>query len=301
MPLFSGLKKHWNWSRIKNNIEYLIKYDLMDEKYRLKDETIEDCIYEFEELKETLPKLHVLNETETVELLSKSPKSFARYGDGEIAIMRGENAGFQDYDPELARKMKDILVRKRDNLYVGLNCSYFQSPIKYSARNRKYYRLYGTEFRRYFNTLCDPENLYLDACCFGGYFRQGDQFDLDAHFRAVRDLFQGKKIAIVCGEGILDSLEYDLFDLSAERQVIYAPKKNAFSCYEKILEDIRKSVSKDTLVCIILGMTATVLAADLADEGYLAWDIGHAAKDYDAFMRKLDKTEDVAQKFFSPD
>ena len=301
MSFFSGMKKNWNWGRIKNNLKFLIKYDLMDEEYRLKDETIEDCVYEFEELRASLPKLHVLNETETVALLAEKPKSFARYGDGEIAIMRGENTPFQDYDPELARKMKDILICKRDNLYVGLNCSYFQSPTKYSARNRKYYRLYATEFRRFFNALCDPENLYLDACCFGGYFRQGDQFDLEAHFRSVRALFDGKRIAVVCGEGILDKLDYDLFDLCAERQFIFAPKINAFSCYEQILAEIRQKVPADSLICIILGMTATVLAADLTDEGYLAWDIGHAAKDYDAFMRKLERTDAVAQSFFSPD
>ena len=137
MSIISGLKKHWNWKRIRSNLKYLIKYDLLDEKFRIKDETIEDCIYEFDELSRTLPRLTVLNETETVKILKEKPKSFSRYGDGEVSLMRGEDSAFQDYDPELARKMKKLLVEKRDNLYVGLNSSYFQSPVKYSDRNRK--------------------------------------------------------------------------------------------------------------------------------------------------------------------
>lgn len=301
MSVINGFRKYWNWKRVKNNLKYLIKYDLMDEKFRIKDETIEDCVYEFDELSRTLPRLTVLNETETIKILRDDPKSFSRYGDGEISLMLGENSIFQDYDPVLAQKMKKILVEKRDDLYVGLNCSYFQSPVKYSDRNRKYYRLYGTGFRRFFNDICDPENTYLDACCFGGYFRQGDQFDIDSHFSNVRELFRGKDLTIVCGKGILDDLEYDLFGLAAGRQMIDAPRKNAFSEYEDLLQRITSQAPKENLICIILGMTATVLAADLADAGYTAWDIGHAAKDYDAYMRKADKTDEAANSFFAAD
>ena len=89
---------------------------MLDEKYAIKDETIEDCVYEFQELSESIIKLNVKNETETVEILAKNPKSFARYGDGEVSLMRGEDSAFQSYDAELARKMKEILIRKRDNI-----------------------------------------------------------------------------------------------------------------------------------------------------------------------------------------
>ena len=301
MSIISKIRKNWNWKRIKSNLKYLVKYDLLDEKYQIKDETIEDCIYEFEELSNSLLRLRVLNETETVDILAKHPKSFTRYGDGEVSLMRGEDSAFQAYDPELARKMKEILIKKRDNLYVGLNSSYFQSPTKYSKRNRKFYRLYGTAYRRFFNDVCDPDNTYLDACCFGGYFRQGDQFDIDSHFVKVRNLFKDKDITIVCGDGILDSLEYDLFGLATKKRIISAPRKNAFSEYDSLLSSIIESTSKKDLICIILGMTATVLAADLADQGFIAWDIGHAAKDYDAYMRKAEKTDEVIDKFFAPD
>lgn len=301
MSFISELRENWNWKRVKRNFKYLIKYDLEDEKYQIKDETIEDCIYEFDELKQSLVHLNVLNETQTVEILSKNPKSFCRYGDGEVNLMKGRSSSFQDYHPELARKMKEILVRKRDNLYVGLNYSYFTTPTKYSDRNRKFYRLNGTAFRRFFNEVCDPENTYLDACCFGGYFRQGSSFDIDSHFAKVRALFKEKKLTIVCGKGILDSMQFDIFGLASSKDLIDAPKKNAFSEYASLIKRITSSTPKDHLICIILGMTATVLAADLADLGYTAWDIGHAAKDYDAYMRKIEKTDSVQDKFFAPD
>ncbi len=295
------LKKFWSWKRIYNNLKFLMKNDLLEEEYRIKDETIEDIVYEYDELKQRLPFLTVYNEEKTIEILQEQPKSFARYGDGEINVMQGESTGFQEYNPELARKMKEQLIKKRDNLYIGLNSSYFESPVKYSDRNRKFYRLYGTPYRRFFNAICDPDNVYLDACCFGGYFRHGDSFDFDTHFQKVRNLFKDKSIAIVCGKGILDSLKYDLFELCQKRIIIDAPKINAFSEYDAIIQRIKDNVPTNYLVCIILGMTATVLAGDLADEGYIAWDIGHAAKDYNAYMEKIAKTDEVIDDFFAPD
>lgn len=301
MSIVHKFKQFWSWKRIYNNLKFLMKYDLLEEEYRIKDETIEDIVYEYEELKQRLTFLTVYNETKTIEILEKEPKSFARYGDGEINVMKGESTGFQEYNAELAKKMKEQLIQKKDNLYIGLNSSYFESPVKYSDRNRRFYRLYATPYRRFFNEICDPNNVYLDACCFGGYFRQGDSFDFDTHFNRVRNLFKDKSIAIVCGEGILDSLKYDLFDLCKERIMINAPKKNAFDEYDAIIQKIKENVPKDFLVCIILGMTATVLAGDLADEGYIAWDIGHAAKDYNAYMEKIEKTDAVMDSFFAPD
>ena len=295
------IHKHWDWKRISSNIKYLIKNDLRDEWYRLKDETIEDCIYEFDELNQSLVRLTILNEKETIRKLKEEPKSYARFGDGEIGIIQGRDMPFQNYYPELANKMVDILRKKRENLYVGLNASYFQSPVKYREKNRKFYRQNGTAYRRFFVDVCDPDNTYLDAGSMGGYFKQKDDFDLDAQYREIRSLFENKKIAVVCGEGILDKLEYDLFDLCSEKITIGAPKVNAFASYNDIVDRIKKEVPKDYVVCIILGMTATVLAADLADEGYIAWDIGHAPKEYDYYMRGVEKTDEVIEKFFAPD
>ncbi len=296
--IIDKFRRNWNWKRLIKNIKFIIKNDFEDVRYDLKDEIIEDVGYELDELKTFLPQLKVLDESETLEVLKREPKSFCRYGDGEIAIMKGEKGVFQDYDPLLASKMKKLLVEKRDNLYVGLNSSYFHTPIRYSERNRKFYRLYGTGYRRYFMEVCDPTNTYLDACCFGGYFRQNDDFDIGAHFDKIRDLFRDKKIAIVCGEGILDGFKYDIFDVAKEKMIIGAPRTNAFREYDSILEKVQKQVPKDYLVLLILGMTATVLAADLADLGYLAWDIGHCAKDYDAYKQNIAKTDEVIDKFF---
>jgi hypothetical protein len=76
---------------------------------------------------------------------------------------------------------------------------------------------------------------------------------------------------------------------------------NAFQEYDSILDDINHNVSKDTLVCLILGPTATAMAADLTDMGYMAWDVGHIAKDYDVYMKRVDRSYKEQCDFFAPD
>ena len=44
---------------LKDNIKYLLRYNLEDEFYRVKDEAVEDVIYEFEADKKLLPKLNI--------------------------------------------------------------------------------------------------------------------------------------------------------------------------------------------------------------------------------------------------
>ena len=206
------VRRYWSWKRIYSNIKFLIKNDLREEWYRLKDETIEDCIYEFDELNQSLVRLSILDEKETIKMLKNDPKSYSRFGDGEVGIIHGRDMPFQKYYPDLADKMVNILSKKRDDLYVGLNAAYFQTPAKYRERNRKFYRLNGTVYRRFFVDICDTDNTYLDAGAMGGYFKQNDDFDIDAHFQEIKSLFEDKNIAVVCGEGILDKLEYDLFE-----------------------------------------------------------------------------------------
>ena len=293
--------KYFREGYFTKNLKFLLQHELEEELYRVKDEAVEDVIYEFEIDKEILPRLSIKTPDQTLEILSKHPKSFCRLGDGEIEIIKGHDCPFQKYHPELARKMVSILSKQKDNLYVGLNGAYFDSPFKFMERNHKFYRTRGSSYRRFFLNVCDLNSTYLDACCFGVYFRFGDDYDFEGHYNTIRNLFKDKKITIVCGKGIFDKLTYDIFDLATEKNFIYAPAKNAFDEYDSIIERINMEVPKDHLVCIILGMTATVLAADLADMGYTAWDLGHIAKDYDCYLKKTEKTDQNMSKFWAPD
>lgn len=298
------LFKVWDTRRFIRNIKFLIRNDIGETIFRAKGEAVEDCVFELDELREYfLPRVpEILNENESLSLFEKEPKSIARFGDGEISIMNGSSIAFQKYDPALAEKMLKVLRSKRDDLYIGLNDTYFHAvvPNVKIEHSRIFCWENNTRLRTFFIREIHPDVRYLSARLFVGYFSYPNEV-YSAVVERRRRLFEGRKIAVVTGKSVLDKLDYDIFELAASKIYIDAPSKNAFSAYDSIMQDISSNVSKDTLICLILGPTATAMAADLTDMGYMAWDLGHLAKDYDAFMKNTDKTNEVVRDFFSPD
>lgn len=290
---------------IIKNIIYFCKYDFEEvEKeriFRYTDKIIEDCVYELEEDKKILKKLNILDEFESIDKVLKKPKSFLRIGDGEIKIIKGIDQPFQKYDKKLANRLVEVLECKDDDLYIAINRAYYHTPLNWSYNNRRFYRIYSSEYRRFFNEHCSEDIEYLDAGFLCAYYRFSDEYDYETHYQKMKELFKDKKIALVCGKGIDQKFDFDVFDLAKEKIVIYGPTKNAFQEYDSILDEVKSKVPKDYIVCAILGMTAKILVYDLTNLGYMAWDIGHLAKDYDAYMKKMDKTKENADKFWDPD
>lgn len=291
--------------RLHNNVRFIFFEDIEELKkelyWKIKDDTIEDLFYEFEEDKSLFPTLNIYTADETVDLLLKHPKSFCRLGDGEIGIMRGGNSMFQTYNENLATELKALLTEEYDDMYVGINRCYFQSPVVNSESNHRYYRIYGTNLRRFFLQYCNKKNTYIDAAFPCAYFRFTETYNYAEHYEKRMRLFEGKKIAIMSGEGVLEKLKYDVFQKAIARIQLHGPSKNAYEKIDELINLIETNVPKDYVVCLILGMTASVMVPRLTRLGYMAWDIGHLAKDYDAYMRKTEKTIENIANFWEPD
>lgn len=292
----------WNTRNLTHNIKFLLEHDLAEAMWKNKDEVLDDCVFELDELRGMLLPLKpkVYNCNESLSILEREPKSFARIGDGEIRLMEGKDISFQKYDPVLAEKMLKLLTEKRDDIYVGI-CDYFHSlSPDATERSREFHRRDVPKLRRFLLKHSSADIHYLDTDCFMGYFGS-DYESYGAVIERRKNLFKGRKIALVTGESVKAKWDYDVFEFAASVQYIQAPSKNAFHEYASILEDINMNVSKDTLVCLILGPTATAMAADLTDMGYMAWDVGHIAKDYDAYMKRVDKSYKEQYDFYAPD
>ena len=116
----------------------------------------------------------------------------------------------------------------------------------------------------------------------------------------MQKLLQGKDVTVICGEGVLDKLQYNALDVCKSVDYIYGSSMNAYSEYDKLLEHAKK-IDKSRLVLVILGPTAKVMVYDLYKEGYTAWDMGHYLKDYDAYKNQRPRTEAEITQFYKPD
>ena len=62
----------------------------------------------------------VRDDLSTLDKLVKEGNSIARFGDGEIALLNGQDIKFQAAAPELARRLKEVLDTNVDGMLVGI-------------------------------------------------------------------------------------------------------------------------------------------------------------------------------------
>ena len=287
------------------NVKFLWNTNLTDQHFEdefyLEEKIMDDMLYEYEENMKLRKTLNILDVQQTLQLISEKPKSFCRFGDGEIAIMRGESQPFQKGDPELANKLLRLIGKKRDDIYIGINSGYFHTPADLENYERKYNRMNSFDFRHFLLEHCDLTNTYIDPLFTCWYLYREDTTVVRQYVEDILNLFKDKDIVLVSGEGVFEKLNFNVFERAKSFKVMHGPSKNSFEQYDTILNNIKNNVSRDQLVCLILGMTSKAMVGDLTDLGYMAWDVGHTAKYYDYYMRKVPHTTENVLDFYAPD
>ena len=242
--------------------------------------------------------LNILNTDETLTLIENEKIRLLRDGDGEIAVMQGNSIPFQEYDPKLAKRLRKLLKTNMDGLRIGIPY-YYMHPVKHlNDFTAKFAKALAVQ-RRFLCKNCSKEIVYVDTCITQVY-QTYEKYDFKRYYRRMQKLLGERHVTIVCGEGILDRLEYKAYDVCKSVEFVTAPSMNAYADYDRLLHETLKT-GKERLVCIVLGPTAKVLACDLHKKGYQAWDMGHYFKDYDAYMRRKPRTEAEITQFYKPD
>lgn len=243
-------------------------------------------------------KLHILNTDKTLTALEQENFSFLRFGDGEIAIINGYGIPFQEANEELGKRLKELLVAQEEGLRIGIPY-YYLHPIKNMNIFVQNFTYALGKQRKFLIANCSKTGTYIDTCLTQVYQTYAE-YDFENYYARMQMLLEGKDVTVICGEGVLDKLQYKALDVCNSVEYIYGPSMNAFAEYDKLLEKA-KQIDKNRLVLVILGPTAKVLVYDLHKAGYTAWDIGHYLKDYDAYKKQRPRTEAEITQFYKPD
>ena len=107
----------------------------------------------------------------------------------------------------------------------------------------------------------------------------------------LKRIWDNENLLIVEGKYSRLGVGNDLFDNAKSIKRILCPNENAFDKYDQILCCINQNYHGE-LIILALGMTATVLAYDLAKDGRRALDLGHIDVEYEWF--RMGATEKVA-------
>ena len=238
-------------------------------------------------IKVKLPK--ILNLDESLRAIAEGDHcSLARYGDGEFKLMFGESISFQKYDEKLGKRLVQIIKNNKENLYVGL-------PDVFGYCKNEYFRRVMINLRDELYKYINFDNVYVDSMITRQSKFSTEQ-EGNEYYSAIKQLWAGKDIIIVEGEGSRLGIGNDLFSNTNSTKRILCPVKDAFSRYDEILDACLKNASNDSLFILALGPTATVLAYDLCDSGYQALDVGHVDTMYECFLRKADKLVPIEGK-----
>ena len=277
----------------KHNIELLSQMPLELWGQKISCETIKNAadLNSRGELNYDVWHPQILNTYETVKFLLENPTSFCRFGDGEFQIMMGNSIPFQEYNRILAGKLLTIIKSKGKNCMIGLPGSLFCWPRENTAYHIDWYlknRLYFIEF---INKCANKEHGYINTEFTCNYIGTKNSEMLNSVYDMKLKLFSGRKMVIFAGDNILKNLKNNVFEKAKSLEIINCPKKNSFAVHEQILEKARTYSKEQYTIGLILGPTATALAWDLSQEGYLAWDLGHIAKDYEAYCLDMEKVK----------
>jgi len=236
--------------------------------------------YAITKIKYKFPK--VMSIEDTIDLILSEKKSFVRFGDGEFNQLSQISIGFQDGDEVLSIRLKEILNCKSTDCLIcipgslhTLSGMVWRSKLMWIHLICKYYKNYHLNFK--FDVI------YPNSLITRPYMDLSDKNRSITIFNKLKQIWNGRDIIIIEGEHSKLGVGNDLFFNAKSVKRLITASKNAFEKYDLILDEVL-NYDKNSLILIALGPTATVLAYDLANNGFQACDVGHVDVEYEWFL-----------------
>ncbi|WP_370052905.1 GT-D fold domain-containing glycosyltransferase [Neptunomonas sp.] len=232
----------------------------------------------------------VWSEEETIQHLLENKSSICRFGDGELKLMVGEkHKSFQDVNHSLNNRLIEVLNSNVPNILVAIH------PVRDFDSLGRIWQKFIIRIGSPVLNLLDSNRSYPSMGVFRGLPKNTKE-NLVNRILKIKKLWEGRKILLVVGENSRFTFEEELFNNVESVDYVYAPAKNAFEVYDEIVNKVKQYNKDEYLILIVLGPTATVMAYDLALDGYQAIDFGQMPGTYKRAKKVLLGDEEVVLK-----
>jgi len=216
---------------------------------------------------------NVIPEQETINAIL-SGKSIARFGDGEIKLIKGRDCVSQKANDHISAELRAILATPSDVCLTGI--MNFNGPTakenfwgKYREKNLEFY---------------NPDKTYHSS-----FISRPDSkpnINTAEYWDSVARIWKDKRILLVTGGR---SSAIQPYDLTGALHVTHmaGPEKDSYGFVDGMEDQIKliHAGGNFDAVMICLGPTATCLAWRLAHKGIQALDLGHLGLYHRRFMR----------------
>ena len=237
----------------------------------------------------------VLSIDETLDLVISQRFSISRNGDGELNIMLGRDIPFQKYDPRLSALMREAHNASIDR-YMSCIPDIFNGYKNFNEFASRYYDNF-LHANRYIWTKMAKSPRYGNAFVSRFYIDCIDKSLSLPQVNRLKQIWDGKDVIIVEGKDSKLGVGNDLFDGARRVRRVLGPSENAFSVYDQLMSCVEKEATKETLILLALGPTATAMAYELAKDGYWAVDIGHVDIEYEWMLMGATHKVNVPGKY----
>lgn len=227
-------------------------------------------------------KYHIENSVNTIQHIIDNESSICRFGDGEFSMIFGRSSSFQNYDSQLAKRLLEVITSEDRNILIGIPKS-LQEIKNFDANNSRFWKYYTCLNYKYLKKILAKDKIYYDSLISRFYNPYNNKSGCKNHLELLKKIWNNRDVCIVEGSLTRSGIGNDLYNNTKSIVRVLCPSQNAYSKYNQIYHTIINQVPKDRLILLSLGMAATVLAYDLAKNGYQAIDIGHLDIEYEWF------------------
>lgn len=254
-------------------------YGLTNIKYELADPTVPNSSFYY-------PNIFPIEKT--IDDIVMHGASLSRFGDGEFAIMAGRRRQkFQQMDKTLQKRLIEVFQSQEEKILIAIADNYGNLD-KFSRAGKSGIRAYMTEeirleHKQFLDLSRTYHNAYISRPCV--LYADCETEEPGKRFRALQRIWDNRSIIMIEGEQTRLGVGNDLFSNAKRIRRIEGPAENSFVAYDRILETALQNAEDDILFLLAMGPTASVLAYDLAMQGYQAVDIGHLDLEYEWYLK----------------
>lgn len=270
IPSKEGRSKFRLWAIKFFDKERLYEYNVLHHRFSY------DEVGELLEARKYYPR-NILSAEATVEKLINEKISLSRLGDGEEFAYNLMND--KPLFPLLKQKLYNICAHGSDDKCLvcinNFNADSDAIPVHYRNAFIYYFACCYSIRRILDNIKFNKATDYGDAYALLFNFKDEDSLETKrAKLERIKKIWEGRKVLFVVNSeaGIIN--DKSVFENVAEKAYVFAPGRNAFSDYERIMNEITEGYDTTWLVYIAAGACATVLSFELSRKGYQALDMG---------------------------
>jgi len=239
-------------------------------------------------------KLKIMGSKESVKYIIEQHCSLSRFGDGELDSIEGLGGDYQHPSKRLSSMLLECLQSDLPNHKVAIPnwLNHYDGKPK-----QGFWTNYVVGHHKRFLPWLSFNKVYLDTQLTHFYYEKKDKSKCNEHIELIKQIWNERDIVIVEGCKTRSGIGNDLYDNANSIQRVLGPALSGFDRYDDIYDFIINNINKNKLILLSFGITATVLAYELAKLGYQAIDLGHLDIEYEWFRMGAKDRVPIKGKF----